>query len=72
MIDILSNIQVYFTKESGLHDINIKSELVDEIFIEDGFLKIHDIHENCWRNYKLKYVIHFHVLGGIEHDQDKH
>ncbi len=59
--DIINNIQVYFTKESALRDINVNSEMFDEISIEDGFLKIHDKHENCWHNYNLKYVIHFHV-----------
>ena len=59
-------IQVYFTNESGLHDINVKAESVDKILIKDGFLKIHDNYDNGWHCYNIKYVKHFHFPGGIK------
>lgn len=57
-------IQVYFTKESGLHNLNITSDIVNQIMIEDGFLKIHDVTEGCWHCYNVNCVLHYHVPDG--------
>lgn len=57
-------IQVYFTKESGLHNLNITSDIVNHILIEDGFLKIHDVAEECWHCYNVNCVSHYHVPDG--------
>lgn len=57
-------IQVYFTKESGLHNLNITSDNVDYIVIKDGFLKIHDKVEPCWHCYNVNCVQHYHVPDG--------
>lgn len=60
-----SKLQVYFTEESGLHDISVKAESVDKILVKDGILKIHDLCDDGWHCYNMKYVKHFHFPGGF-------
>ena len=61
--DILNNIQVYFTKESGLCDINVNSKLVDEILIEDSFIKIHDKYEKLLAQLQFEICYKFSCTG---------
>lgn len=62
--DLNKTVQVYFTKESGLHNLNLTSDTVDLIMVDNGFLKIHDTTENCWHCYNEKIVLHYHVPDG--------
>lgn len=59
--EMIDRVQVYFTKGSGLYDINVKRETVDKVALKDGFLQIHDSYEKCWHCYNLNYVKHYHI-----------
>ena len=61
-----NNIQVYFTEESGLYNIDVKADNVDEMMIKGDFLIIHDICDNVCHCYNMKYVKHFHFPIGIK------
>ena len=53
-------LQIYFSDDSPCHDINVKVDSVDMVIIEDGFLKVHDVSDNCWHCYNTNEISHFH------------
>lgn len=59
-------IQVYFTNDSGLRDLNLKADSIKRIFVKEGFLMIHDSDNDEVHCYNMKYVKHFHFPGGTK------
>lgn len=53
-------LQIFFSDDSPCHDVNVKADSVDKIVIKDGFLKVHDVIDNCWHCYNINEVSHFH------------
>ena len=55
-----NKLQIYFSEESQCYDINVYADSVDKVIIEDSFLKVHDMIENCWHCYNINEISHFH------------
>lgn len=55
-----TKIEVYFTEESGLHDLRLDPEKIASVEIGDGFLRIHDEVSRGWHCYNLNIVEHIH------------
>ena len=55
-----TKIEVYFTEESGLHDLRLDPKKIKSAIISDNFLKIHDKESNGWHCYNLNIVSHIH------------
>lgn len=70
----IDRLQVYFSDDSPCHDINVKADSVDKMFIKDGFLHIHDVIDNTWHCYNINEISHFHYPGRglILNDKSQH
>lgn len=69
-------IQINFNEDiSDLRTINVSTDEVDSIIIEDGFLKVHEISSDVWHCYNVNTVAHFHYPDKRRkkiNDQRKH
>ena len=61
-----NRLQIHFTDDCDMYDIDVKTESVDKILVKDDILKVHDVCENAWHCYNMKFIKHFYVPGGIK------
>ena len=67
-------IQINF-RGNDLRTINVSTDKVDSIIVEDGFLKVHEIADDVWHCYNVDTIKHFHYPGKRRkkiNDQRKH
>lgn len=54
---------INITFRNEMHPINVLSDTVDKIMIQDGFIKLHDAIDDEWHCYNLNIVASYHFPG---------